>query len=57
VATLKNYPHTIQLGDVTKIDWNAFLKEPWQSMFKENDWQEKHFRKLLKQTEGDGNVA
>ena len=32
-------------------------KEPWQSMFKENDWQEKHFRKLLKQTEGDGNVA
>lgn len=32
-------------------------EEPWQSMFKENDWQEKHFRKLLKQTEGDRNVA
>jgi len=25
VVTQKNYPHTIQLGDVTKIDWNAFL--------------------------------
>ena len=24
-VTQKNYPHTIQLGDVTKIDWNAFL--------------------------------
>ena len=23
--TQKNYPHTMQLGDVTKIDWNAFL--------------------------------
>jgi len=25
-VTQKNYPHTIQLGDVTKIDWNAFLE-------------------------------
>ena len=24
-VTQKNYPHTMQLGDVTKIDWNAFL--------------------------------
>jgi site-specific DNA-cytosine methylase len=24
-VTQKNYPRTIQLGDVTKIDWNAFL--------------------------------
>lgn len=24
-VTKKNYPHTIQLGDVTKIDWNAFI--------------------------------
>ena len=24
-VTQKNYPCTIQLGDVTKIDWNAFL--------------------------------
>jgi len=24
-VTQKNYPNTIQLGDVTKIDWNAFL--------------------------------
>jgi len=23
--TQKNYPHTMQLGDVTKIDWDAFL--------------------------------
>ena len=24
-VTQKNYPHTMQLGDVTKIDWNTFL--------------------------------
>jgi len=24
-VTQKNYPHTMQLGDVTKIDWYAFL--------------------------------
>jgi DNA (cytosine-5)-methyltransferase 3A len=24
-VTQKNYPHTMQLGDVTKIEWNAFL--------------------------------
>lgn len=24
-VTQKNYPHTTQLGDITKIDWNAFL--------------------------------
>ncbi len=24
-VTQKNYPHTVQLGDVTNIDWNAFL--------------------------------
>jgi len=24
-VTQKNYPHTMQLGDVTKIDWDAFL--------------------------------
>ncbi len=24
-VTQKNFPHTIQLGDVTKIDWDAFL--------------------------------
>jgi site-specific DNA-cytosine methylase len=24
-VTQKNYPHTMRLGDVTKIDWNAFL--------------------------------
>jgi len=24
-VTQKNYPHTMQLGDVTKIDWEAFL--------------------------------
>ncbi|WHH58455.1 DNA cytosine methyltransferase [Petroclostridium sp. X23] len=23
-VTMKNYPHTMQLGDVTKIDWEAF---------------------------------
>lgn len=25
-VTQKNYPHTMQLGDVTKIDWNTFLE-------------------------------
>ena len=24
-VTQKNYPHTMQLGDVTKVDWNVFL--------------------------------
>lgn len=24
-VTQKNYPHTMQLGDVTKVDWNTFL--------------------------------
>jgi len=24
--TKKNYPHTIQLGDITKIDWDDFIK-------------------------------
>jgi site-specific DNA-cytosine methylase len=24
-VTQKNYPHTMQLGDVTQIDWMAFL--------------------------------
>ena len=26
-VTQKNYPHTMQLGDVTKIDWNALVDE------------------------------
>ena len=26
-VTQKNYPHTIQLGDVTKIDWNVFRRD------------------------------
>jgi site-specific DNA-cytosine methylase len=24
-VTMKNYPHTMQLGDVTKIDWKQFM--------------------------------
>ncbi len=25
-VTRRNYPKTVQLGDVTKIDWNVFLE-------------------------------
>lgn len=25
-VTQKNYPHTMQLGDITKIDWNFFIE-------------------------------
>ena len=32
-VTMKNYPHTIQLGDITKINWDMFLSAV--SMFKQ----------------------
>jgi len=31
-VTQKNYPHTMQLGDVTKVDWNTFLVLPFEQI-------------------------
>ena len=36
-VTQKNFPHTIQLGDVTKIDWDALVKA---GVLANDGWQE-----------------